>query len=139
MTSSDFAIFTQARVRARKGGKKEGERKREREKEESKERVRAGAAVHMWGGGETALRRGGQPEHTHTHTHTHTHEQRVEADGVVVSQLCDEEGNLNPKQFEAAMRKQARERDVRGRERYERERKIGSSRRRCASRRGRGI
>ena len=35
--------------------------------------------------------------------------QRVEVDGKVVSQLCDEEGNLTPEQFEEAMRKQAKE------------------------------
>ena len=35
-----------------------------------------------------------------------THLQRVEVDGKVVSQLCDEEGNLTHEQFEAAMRKQ---------------------------------
>ena len=35
--------------------------------------------------------------------------QRVEVDGKVVSQLCDEEGNLTAEQFEEAMRKQAKE------------------------------
>ena len=32
--------------------------------------------------------------------------QRVEVDGKVVSQLCDEERNLTSEQFEEAMRKQ---------------------------------
>jgi hypothetical protein len=39
--------------------------------------------------------------------HTPALQRVVDEDGVVISQLCDEEGMLGPVEFEQAMRKQA--------------------------------
>jgi hypothetical protein len=38
----------------------------------------------------------------------------VDKDGNVISQLCDDEGNLGQEEFEKAMRKQAEQREILG-------------------------